>query len=93
MNRWTLIASLGFALSTSACASKLRTLPAAPQLTMPTEATRPCELSRLPANPTLADLELGYARRGVQILACDGARRLAVQTHADEHALEAKARR
>jgi hypothetical protein len=57
---------------------------------MPTAAIRPCELYRLPQNPTLADLELGYARRGLQLLACDGARRLAVETHAQEHALEAR---
>ena len=58
---------------------------------MPAEATRPCELPRLPDTPTLADLELGYARRGLQILACDGARRLAVETHAHEHRLEEEA--
>jgi hypothetical protein len=60
---------------------------------MPAEASRPCELYRLPVTPTLADLELGYAQRGLQILACDGARRLAVETHAREHALEDEARK
>jgi hypothetical protein len=63
-------------------------LPAAPRVEMPAEATRPCELYRLPEAPTQADLEIGYATRGAQIVACDAARRLAVQTHVAEHALE-----
>jgi hypothetical protein len=54
---------------------------------MPAEAARPCSLYLLPAKPTQADLEIGYATRGAQIVACDAARRLAVQTHAAEHAL------
>jgi hypothetical protein len=29
---------------------------------------------------TLSDLEIGYVTRGAQILACDAARRLAVET-------------
>lgn len=55
---------------------------------MPAEAARPCGLHVLPTNPTQADLEIGYATRGAQLIACDAARRLAVQTHAAEHALE-----
>ncbi|ODT85611.1 MAG: hypothetical protein ABS78_19655 [Phenylobacterium sp. SCN 70-31] len=55
---------------------------------MPPQARRPCDLHRLPAAPTLADLEVGYAARGAQIVACDAARRLAVETHDAEHALE-----
>jgi len=58
---------------------------------MPAEASRPCSLYRLPPNPTQADLEVGYASRGAQIVACDAARRLAVETHSAEHELEAKA--
>jgi hypothetical protein len=42
----------------------------------------------LPQSPTQADLEIGYATRGAQVVACDAARALAVQTHAAEHALE-----
>jgi hypothetical protein len=56
---------------------------------MPAEAARPCSLYVLPEHPSMADLEAGYATRGAQILACDAARRLAVDTHAAEHALEA----
>ncbi|HVI33796.1 hypothetical protein [Phenylobacterium sp.] len=55
---------------------------------MPAEAVRPCGLYVLPATPTQSDLEIGYATRGAQLVACDAARRLAVQTHAAEHALE-----
>jgi hypothetical protein len=42
----------------------------------------------LPQAPSQADLEIGYATRGAQLVACDAARRLAVQTHEAEHALE-----
>jgi len=55
---------------------------------MPAEATRACGLYLLPKSPTQADLEIGYATRGAQVVACDAARALAVQTHAAEHALE-----
>jgi hypothetical protein len=58
---------------------------------MPAEAARPCSLYLLPQKPTQADLEIGYATRGAQIVACDAARRLAVQTHEAEHALEVRA--
>lgn len=51
---------------------------------------RPCSLYVLSAKPTEADLEIGYATRGAQLVACDAARRLAVQTHEAEHALEAR---
>ena len=59
---------------------------------MPPEARRPCELHRLPDAPTTADLEVGYAQRGAQIVACDAARRLAVETLDAEHGLEGEAR-
>jgi hypothetical protein len=55
---------------------------------MPPEASRNCSLYLLPQAPTQADLEIGYATRGAQLVACDAARALAVQTHAAEHALE-----
>jgi hypothetical protein len=55
---------------------------------MPAEAARSCSLYRLPQSPTQADLEIGYATRGAQVVACDAARALAVQTHEAEHALE-----
>src|SRR3954462_15763307 len=87
MRRSTLIALPVCTLLTTACASRLPTLPAAPRVEMPAEAERPCSLYRLPANPSPADLEIGYATRGAALAACDAARALAVQTHAAEHAL------
>lgn len=79
------------AAMTSNCAKPPQRLAAAPQVEMPAEARRPCELHRLPAKPTQADLEVGYAARGAQIVACDAARRLAVDTHDAEHGLEEEA--
>lgn len=64
----------------------------APQVEMPAEAVRPCQLHVLPPSPSAADLEIAYVQRGVQILNCDAARRLAVETHAAEHELEAELR-
>ena len=55
---------------------------------MPAEAARGCSLYVLPATPSQSDLEIGYVTRGAQIVACDAARALAVQTHEAEHALE-----
>lgn len=85
-------ALLACALMTSSCATQPLS-PAAPRVAMPEEARRPCELHRLPERATQADLEIGYATRGAQIVACDAARRLAVDTHKAEHALEDEARR
>jgi len=73
---------------TTACASRTPNLPVAPRIQMPQAAQTPCALYRLPSASTNADLEIGYATRGAQIVACDAARALAVQTHEAEHALE-----
>lgn len=88
MRHWIPPVSAACALLTSGCASQLPTLPAAPRLDMPAEASRACELYLLPPDASQADLEIGFATRGAQIAACDAARRLAVQTHEAEHALE-----
>jgi hypothetical protein len=88
MRHWTLLAAIACASMTVACANKPTALWAAPRLEMPAEALKACDLHRLPDAPTLADLEIGYATRGAQLVACDAARRLAVETHAAEHALE-----
>ena len=93
MRPLALLVSFGCAMLTVSCAAPRQTLPAAPQLEMPLTARRPCDLHRLPETATEADLEVGYAARGIQIAACDAARRLAVDTHDAEHALEAEARR
>ena len=92
MRRLILIAQVGCALLMTGCASRRPSLPAAPQVAMPREATRPCEIYRLPKAPTQADLEIGYAKRGAQIVACDAARSLAVATHEAEHELEGRMR-
>ncbi|WP_292021224.1 MULTISPECIES: hypothetical protein [unclassified Brevundimonas] len=59
---------------------------------MPPAATRPCALAILPAEPTTGDLEAAYVLRGAQIVACDGARRLAVETLLAERAMQAAQR-
>ena len=43
-------------------------------------AVTPCSLPRLPDHATQADLESAYAARGVAIVTCDAARRLALET-------------
>src|SRR5690348_14508850 len=89
MRRSIPLALLGCALLTTNCASRRPSSWAAPpRLDMPAEATTPCAIYRLPASPTQADLEIGYATRGAQLAACDAARALAVQTQAAEHAME-----
>jgi hypothetical protein len=55
---------------------------------MPAEAAKACGLYLLPSAPSQADLEIGYATRGAEVVACNAARALAVQTHESEHALE-----
>lgn len=53
---------------------------------MPATAIETCTLvGRLPADPTQADLEIGFAVRGAEILACDAKRGLAVDVHQAEH--------
>jgi hypothetical protein len=49
---------------------------------------RPCALAKLPETPGLADLEAAYLLRGAQIVACDSARRLAVETLIAERAMQ-----
>lgn len=53
---------------------------APPRLDLPEAALRPCVLPTLPPEPTRSDLEIAYAARGAEIVSCDGARRLAVET-------------
>lgn len=77
--------------TTVSCATSIPT--SAPQLAMPLEAKEACSLYRLPPQPTQADLEIGYATRGAQLVACDLKRKLAVTTHEAEHAMEQPAPR
>ncbi|MCW2987591.1 MAG: hypothetical protein JWM24_529 [Solirubrobacterales bacterium] len=88
MRRLILLVLTVFGLPMSGCVSRPLTSTVAPRVEMPAEAARACSLYLLPAAPNRSDLEIGYATRGAQIVACDAARALAVQTHAAEHALE-----
>lgn len=73
---------------TSACASSPRSLAAvAGQIEMPPAARQACDLFTLPANATQGDLDRGFVVRGAQIVACDSARRLAVETFDAQQAL------
>ena len=73
---------------TSACASSTRSLAVAgPQNDMPPAARQACELFVLPKDATEGDLDRGFVLRGAQIVACDSARRLAVETFDAQQAL------
>lgn len=61
---------------------------APPRLALPEAAAAPCALARLPEAPDRADLEVAYMTRGAQLVACDGARRLAVDTLLAERAMQ-----
>jgi uncharacterized lipoprotein YajG len=88
MRRLIPVELIGCAMLISGCATPTQVSRPAPQIEMPREASQACDLYLLPPSPSLADLEIGYVTRGAQIVACDAARELAVQTHAAEHALE-----
>lgn len=60
---------------------------APPRLTLPDAAAQPCALAVLPPDPTQGDLDAAYITRGAQVVACDAARQLAVDTRAAEHQL------
>lgn len=81
-------AVIACALMIASCAGSRPALPAAPpRLELERSALKPCALPRLPEAATLADLEASYLRRGAAIVACDAARRLAVETLEAERAL------
>lgn len=86
---WKAAAPIVCALMTASCAGSLPiSTVAPPRLDLPEVATRPCALATLPEAPSLADLEAGYLLRGAQILACDSARRLAVEALSAERAMQ-----
>lgn len=90
INRWTRLAPLVCLLMTSSCAAPRPISVLQTQLSLPEAALRPCRLNRLGDRPTLADLEVAYVERGARFLACDGARRLAVEGWLAERELAAK---
>lgn len=63
----------------ASCAVRPLPQPAPARLTIPAEVLEPCRIARLPVDATLADLEAAYMERGVQLVACDGARALALE--------------
>ena len=85
---WTHIALLGLPIMTASCAALPPPPALPPRLTLPRTAATPCVLVRLPAEPTLADLEIGYVERGARLAACESARTLAVETLMAERALQ-----
>lgn len=86
---WYAAALIACAAMTASCAGSPPISTVAPaRLTLPEAATRPCALATLPADPSAGDLDAAYAQRGAQIIACDGARRLAVETLLAERAMQ-----
>lgn len=85
---WIRTARLVLLGMTASCAALPPPSVSPPRLTLPREATTPCVLTRLPDEPTLADLEAAYAERGARLVDCDGARRLAVEVLLAERALQ-----
>lgn len=86
---------IAFAVTISGCATGAqRSAPISdpPQLEISPEGARPCSLYQLPNDrvPTRADLEIGYATRGANILECDGRRQLNADTLKREHEAEAE---
>lgn len=88
-NSWTLCGLIACGLMTANCAGSppISTV-APPRLVLAEAATRPCALATLPETPSLAELEAAYLLRGAQIVACDGARRLAVDALTSERGME-----
>lgn len=86
---WKTAAPIVCAVMTANCAGSPRIWTVAPpRLALPEAASRPCVLAVLPPDPTVADMEAAYMLRGAQIVACDGARRLAVETLKAERAMQ-----
>ena len=87
-----LVVPIGCAIMTANCAASRPPSVAPPRLVLPDEAVQPCQLAVLPDRPTRADLDAAYVKRGAQLVACDAARRLAVDTLLAERALQERAR-
>jgi len=85
---WIRLAPAVFCAMTASCAASLPPSAAAPRLTLPEAAARPCRLDRLPDASTEGDLEVAYVARGAALVACDAARSLAVETLLAERALQ-----
>lgn len=82
------IAPVVCALMIAGCASSPPPSAPPPRLALPVEATTPCRLAILPETPTRQDLDAAYALRGAQLIACDAARRMAVETLTAEREMQ-----
>ena len=85
------IASLACVSMTTGCANSARNsapVAASPRVPPRPEALVSCALYVLAKDrvPTRADLEIGYATRGLQVLECDGKRLLSNATLTEQHA-------
>lgn len=86
---WIRLAPLAFTPMIANCAgSPPISSVAPPRLTLAEVATQPCALAVLPPGASRGDLDAAYATRGAQIVSCDAARRLAVETLLAERALQ-----
>lgn len=82
LSRLILIALTGFVTLTGGCAGLRPSIaaPAPPRIDPPDLATQPCRLPVLPDGAvTWTDLERVYLERGEALVACDQARRLALE--------------
>ena len=86
--RWTRIGPLVSLAMIASCAASLPPSAAPPRLTLPAAAATPCVLAILPDAPTRGDLDVAYAERGARLVACEGSRRLAVETLLAERAIQ-----
>ena len=85
---WTRLALIASALMIASCAGSPRPSVSPPRLILPQAILPPCTLDRLPAAPTVSDLEASYLARGLALAECDAARALAVETLLSERALQ-----
>lgn len=86
---WRRLAPLALSPMIASCAgSPAISTVAPPRLALAEVVERPCALAVLRPQPTRADLDAAYVTRGVQIVSCDAARRLAVETLTAERALQ-----
>ena len=88
LRRWIRIAPLASLSMIASCAVSLPSSAPPPRLNLPTAAITPCVLPVLPEAPSRADLDVAYAERGARLVACEGARRLAVETLLAERAIQ-----
>ena len=93
ISRLTRLARLALPVMTASCATSPPPSAEPPRLILPPAALSPCILERVPERPTLADLEVAYMARGAQLVACEAARAIAVETLRAERDLQDRWRR